>query len=114
MGMHTIISEGSGGISGGQRQRLMIARAIAPKPRILMFDEATSALDNVTQQIVSNSLDKLKCTRIVIAHRLSTIRQCDRIIVLDKGKIVEDGTYDQLVANKGYFAELIERQRVDL
>ena len=114
MQMHTLISEGSGGISGGQRQRLMIARAIAPKPRILMFDEATSALDNVTQQIVSNSLDKLKCTRIVIAHRLSTIRQCDRIIVLDKGKIVEDGTYDQLVANKGYFAELIERQRVDL
>ena len=114
MQMHTLISEGSGGISGGQRQRLMIARAIAPKPRILMFDEATSALDNVTQQIVSDSLDKLKCTRIVIAHRLSTIRQCDRIIVLDKGKIVEDGTYDQLVANKGYFAELIERQRVDL
>ena len=114
MQMHTLISEGSGGISGGQRQRLMIARAIAPKPRILMFDEATSALDNVTQQIVSESLDKLKCTRIVIAHRLSTIRQCDRIIVLDKGKIVEDGTFDQLMENNGFFAELIERQRVDL
>ncbi|MBR2383581.1 MAG: ATP-binding cassette domain-containing protein, partial [Anaerotignum sp.] len=79
MGMHTIISEGSGGVSGGQRQRLMIARAIAPGPKILMFDEATSALDNITQKIVSDSLDKLKCTRIVIAHRLSTIRQCDRI-----------------------------------
>lgn len=113
MGMHTIISEGSGGISGGQRQRLMIARAIAPKPKILMFDEATSALDNLTQKIVSDSLDKLKCTRIVIAHRLSTIRQCDRIIYLEKGKIVEDGTYDELIAKNGKFAELVERQRLD-
>ena len=113
MGMHTIISEGSGGVSGGQRQRLMIARAIAPKPRILMFDEATSALDNLTQKIVSDSLEKLKCTRIVIAHRLSTIRQCDRIIYLEKGKIVEDGTYDALIAKGGKFAELVERQRLD-
>ena len=79
MGMFTLISEGQGGISGGQRQRLLIARAIAPKPRILMFDEATSALDNITQKTVSESLAKLKCTRIVIAHRLSTIKQCDRI-----------------------------------
>ncbi len=113
MGMHTIISEGSGGISGGQRQRLMIARAIAPKPRILMFDEATSALDNVTQKIVSESLDSLKCTRVVIAHRLSTIRRCDRIIVLDKGKIIEDGTYEELIEQNGFFAELVERQRLD-
>ena len=113
MGMHTIIAEGSGGISGGQRQRLMIARAIAPKPRILMFDEATSALDNLTQKTVSESLDKLKCTRIVIAHRLSTIRQCDRIIYLEKGKIVEDGTYEQLIAKGGKFAGLVERQRLD-
>ncbi len=113
MGMHTIISEGSGGISGGQRQRLMIARAIAPKPRILMFDEATSALDNITQKIVSNSLDKLKCTRIVIAHRLSTIKQCDRIVVLDKGKIIEDGKYDELIEKNGYFASLVARQRLD-
>ena len=113
MGMHTIISEGSGGVSGGQRQRLMIARAIAPKPKILMFDEATSALDNLTQKIVSDSLDKLKCTRIVIAHRLSTIRQCDRIIYLEKGQIVEDGTYDELIAKNGKFAELVERQRLD-
>lgn len=112
MGMHTIISEGSGGISGGQRQRLMIARAIAPKPRILMFDEATSALDNITQKTVSQSLDGLKCTRIVIAHRLSTIKQCDRIIVLDKGKIVEDGNYEQLINQNGVFAELVERQRL--
>ena len=113
MGMHTIIAEGSGGISGGQRQRLMIARAIAPKPKILMFDEATSALDNITQKIVSESLEKLKCTRIVIAHRLSTIKECDRIIYLEKGKIVEDGTYDQLIALNGKFAELVERQRLD-
>ncbi len=113
MGMHTIISEGSGGVSGGQRQRLMIARAIAPKPKILMFDEATSALDNLTQKIVSDSLEKLKCTRIVIAHRLSTIKQCDRIIYLEKGKIIEDGTYDELIAKNGKFAELVERQRLD-
>lgn len=113
MGMHTIISEGSGGVSGGQRQRLMIARAIAPKPKILMFDEATSALDNLTQKTVSESLDGLKCTRIVIAHRLSTIKQCDRIIVLDKGKIVEDGTYNELIEKGGYFAELVARQRLD-
>ena len=79
MGMQTIISEGQGGISGGQKQRLMIARAVAPKPRILMFDEATSALDNKTQKQVSEALDRLKCTRIVIAHRLSTIKNCDRI-----------------------------------
>ncbi|MBR5091562.1 MAG: ATP-binding cassette domain-containing protein, partial [Ruminiclostridium sp.] len=113
MGMFTIISEGQGGISGGQRQRLMIARAIAPKPRILMFDEATSALDNITQKTVSDSLEQLKCTRIVIAHRLSTIKQCDRIIVLDNGKIIEDGSYDELIAKNGFFAELVERQRVD-
>ena len=113
MGMHTMISEGSGGISGGQRQRLMIARAIAPKPKVLMFDEATSALDNLTQKTVSESLDSLKCTRIVIAHRLSTIKQCDRILVLDKGKIIEDGTYEKLIQRGGFFAELVARQRVD-
>lgn len=113
MGMNTIISEGSGGISGGQRQRLMIARAIAPKPKILMLDEATSALDNLTQKRVSESLDSLKCTRIVIAHKLSTIKQCDRILVLDGGKITEDGTYDELIAQNGVFAELVERQRLD-
>ena len=111
MGMQTFIAEGGGGISGGQRQRLMIARAIAGDPRIIMFDEATSALDNVTQRIVSDSLDELKCTRIVIAHRLSTIRTCNRIVVLDQGKIAEDGTYDELMAQGGIFAELVERQQ---
>ena len=113
MGMHTLISEGQGGISGGQRQRLMIARAIAPKPKLLIFDEATSALDNITQKKVSQSLDSLRCTRIVIAHRLSTIRQCDRILVLDGGHIIEDGTYDELLEKKGFFAELVARQRVE-
>lgn len=103
MGMNTLISEGSGGISGGQRQRLMIARAIAPKPKILILDEATSALDNLTQKKVSDALGALKCTRIVIAHRLSTIRQCDRIIVLDKGKIIEDGNYQELLEKNGFF-----------
>lgn len=113
MGMHTLISEGAGGVSGGQRQRLMIARAIAPKPKILMFDEATSALDNLTQKKVSTSLEQLKCTRIVIAHRLSTIQQCDRIIVLDKGQIIEDGKYEELIAKQGFFAELVAKQRLD-
>ncbi len=113
MGMHTVIADGQGGISGGQRQRLMIARAIAPKPRILIFDEATSALDNLTQKKVSEALDALDCTRIVIAHRLSTIRHCDRILVMDGGKVVEEGSYDELVAKNGFFAELVERQRLD-
>lgn len=114
MGMFTYIAEGGGGVSGGQKQRLMIARAIAPKPKLLIMDEATSALDNITQKKVSESLDTLKCTRIVIAHRLSTIKHCDRILVFDGGKIVEDGTYDELIANNGFFAELVSRQRLDL
>lgn len=113
MGMQTLISEGSGGISGGQRQRLMIARAIAPKPKILIFDEATSALDNITQRKISESLDHLKSTRIVIAHRLSTIRNCDRILVLEHGKIAADGTYEELLENNEYFAQLVRRQQVN-
>lgn len=112
MGIQTVVSEGAGGISGGQRQRLMIARAIAAKPKILMFDEATSALDNVTQRKVSESLDGLKCTRLVIAHRLSTIKNCDRIVLLDEGRIAQDGTYDELMACDGLFAQLVARQRV--
>ena len=113
MGMHTMISEGAGGFSGGQKQRMMIARAIAPKPRILIFDEATSALDNITQKKVIEALDSLKCTRLMIAHRLSTIRHCDRIIVLDGGKIIEDGTYEELIAKQGFFADLVARQMID-
>ncbi|MDR0987320.1 MAG: ATP-binding cassette domain-containing protein [Ruminococcus sp.] len=112
MGMHTMISEGQGGVSGGQKQRLMIARAVASKPKILMLDEATSALDNITQKHVSDSLRALKCTRIVIAHRLSTIKDCDRIIMIADGKIAEDGTYDELIAKDGAFAELVRRQQI--
>ena len=90
----------------------MIARAIVSRPNLLIFDEATSALDNITQKKVSQSLNSLQCTRIVIAHRLSTIRQCDRILVLDGGHIIEDGTYDELMAQNGFFASLVERQKV--
>ena len=110
MGMQTVISEGSTNISGGQRQRILIARALATKPAILILDEATSALDNRTQAIVTESLNKRNVTRIVVAHRLSTIEDCDRIIVLDKGKIVESGTFDELVALNGIFADLVRRQ----
>ena len=112
-GMNTLVSEGAGGFSGGQRQRIMIARAVCGKPRVLMLDEATSALDNVTQKHVSDALAGLDCTRIVIAHRLSTIRQADRIIMLDAGHIVEDGTYDELIAQNGMFANLVARQMLD-
>jgi len=113
MGMQTLVTEGGGGISGGQRQRLMIARAVCGKRRILMFDEATSALDNKTQKHVASSLDALKCTRIVIAHRLSTVKHCDRILVVDGGRIAEEGTYDELIAQGGIFTDLVERQRID-
>ena len=114
MGMHTVITEGQGGVSGGQKQRLLIARAIAPKPKILLFDEATSALDNRIQKQISDSLDSLECTRLVIAHRLSTIKNCDRILVMDQGQIVEQGTYEQLLEADGLFARLVERQRIDI
>ncbi|SFG13201.1 ATP-binding cassette, subfamily C [Desulfotomaculum arcticum] len=110
MGMHTVVSEGASTLSGGQRQRLLIARAIVNRPKIVFFDEATSALDNRTQAIVSESLDQLRATRIVIAHRLSTVVNCDRIVVMDKGKVVENGTYAQLMEQGGMFAELAKRQ----
>lgn len=110
MEMHTMVSEGAGTFSGGQRQRLMIARAIAHKPRLLFMDEATSALDNRTQSTVSQSLDKLQATRIIIAHRLSTIKNADRIYVMDKGTIAETGTYDELMEKDSLFAQLAKRQ----
>ena len=113
MRMGTVISEGQGGISGGQKQRIMIARAIVHKPKILIFDEATSALDNKTQKNITESINKLNCTRIVIAHRLSTIEQADRILMLDGGRIIESGDYDTLIKNNGRFAELVDRQRLD-
>ncbi|HKI35482.1 MAG TPA: NHLP bacteriocin export ABC transporter permease/ATPase subunit [Gemmataceae bacterium] len=110
MGMHTVVSDGGGTLSGGQRQRLLIARAVVGKPRILLFDEATSALDNETQAKVSRSLERLKATRIVVAHRLSTIRNADRIYVLDAGRVVQQGKYQQLLDQGGLFAELAKRQ----
>ena len=110
MGMQTVISEGSSNISGGQRQRILIARALAAKPSILIFDEATSALDNRTQAIVTESLNKRHVTRIVVAHRLSTIKDCDRILVMDRGRLIEQGGFDELVAKGGLFAGLVKRQ----
>ena len=110
MGLHTNISDGGGGISGGQRQRLMIARAIVSKPKILLFDEATSALDNRTQAIVNRSMTGLQATRIIIAHRLSTIQHVDKIFVLDNGQIVENGSYEELMQSKGLFHNLAMRQ----
>lgn len=110
MGLHTVISEGGGTLSGGQKQRLLIARALVHKPRILFFDEATSALDNRAQETVTESLDRLHATRIVIAHRLSTIRGADRIYVLERGRVAEFGTFEDLMAREGLFAELAARQ----
>ncbi len=110
MGIHTVITDGANTISGGQKQRLLVARAIAGAPHVLIFDEATSALDNRTQATISRSLENIPATRVVIAHRLSTIVGADRILVLDDGSLVEEGTYDGLLAKGGLFAELVRRQ----
>ncbi|MBR5905229.1 MAG: ATP-binding cassette domain-containing protein [Bacteroidales bacterium] len=111
-GMDTPITADGQGVSGGQRQRILMARALIRKPRIVFLDEATSALDNISQHTISENLAKMNCTRITIAHRMSTIRQCNRIIVLADGKVAEDGSYDELMANGGYFSEIIKRQTV--
>ncbi len=111
-GLDTWIDENATLISGGQRQRLLLARALAHDPRYLFLDEATSALDNITQEAITRSIASLEVTRIVIAHRLSTIRQADQIIVLDGGKMVEQGTFDELSNSNGIFAELISRQEL--
>jgi NHLM bacteriocin system ABC transporter ATP-binding protein len=110
MGMHTVVPDGGGTLSGGQRQRLLIARAVVARPRILLFDEATSALDNETQARVARSLEGLKATRIVIAHRLTTVRNADRIYVLDRGRVVQQGCYGELLDQPGLFADLARRQ----
>jgi ABC-type bacteriocin/lantibiotic exporter with double-glycine peptidase domain len=111
MGLHTVVSEGTNTLSGGQRQRVMIARALVSRPRIVLFDEATSALDNPTQEVVAASTRELNATRIVIAHRLSTITDADRILVMEAGRIVQQGTYPELMAEKdGLFATLASAQ----
>lgn len=114
MGMMTLVGEGGGVISGGQKQRLLIARAVVAKPKILMFDEATSALDNLTQEKITEALGQMKCTRIVIAHRLSTIKDCDKIFVMDEGRIVEEGKYEALMKKDGIFAGLVRRQQLNM
>jgi ABC-type bacteriocin/lantibiotic exporter with double-glycine peptidase domain len=110
MGMYTLVSEGLSTLSGGQRQRVLIARALVSRPRILLLDEATSALDNVAQAAVLESLEKREATRIVIAHRLNTVRNADRIVVLDRGRIVQQGRYDELAGEPGPFAAMLARQ----
>jgi NHLM bacteriocin system ABC transporter ATP-binding protein len=113
MGLHTLLTEGSGGLSGGQVQRLLIARAIVAKPRVILLDEATSALDNRTQAIVTESLNRASVTRIAIAHRLSTVKEADMIYVLDHGQIAECGSYDELIVRNGLFATLARRQMIE-
>ncbi|MFI1855648.1 NHLP bacteriocin export ABC transporter permease/ATPase subunit [Streptomyces sp. NPDC020480] len=111
MGMHTVLSEGATTLSAGQRQRLMIARALIGRPRILFFDEATSALDNRTQEIVTQSMRRLNASRVVIAHRLSTVMRADRVLVLDAGRLVQAGSPDELLKDKGgMFYRLVQRQ----
>jgi ATP-binding cassette subfamily C protein len=110
MGMRTLIVDGAGTFSGGQAQRLMLARAIASAPKIIVLDEATSALDNPTQELVATSLSALDSTRVVIAHRLSTIRDADQIAVMDKGRVVELGRHEELMAAGGSYADLVRRQ----
>jgi len=113
MGMLTVVTDGLSTISGGQQERIMIARAIVNKPRLLFFDEATSALDNKTQQKVSNSLEKLQATRVVIAHRLTTVINADKIYLMDNGMFEECGSYQELINKGGKFADLVKRQIVE-
>ncbi|HSJ96140.1 MAG TPA: NHLP bacteriocin export ABC transporter permease/ATPase subunit [Myxococcota bacterium] len=110
MGLYTVVGEGLSTLSGGQRQRLLLARALAGKPRVLLLDEATSALDNVSQATVLAGLAGLAATRLVIAHRLNTVRHADRIVVLERGRIVQQGTYRELAQQRGAFSAMLARQ----
>jgi ABC-type bacteriocin/lantibiotic exporter with double-glycine peptidase domain len=111
MGLNTVVSEGGGNISGGQRQRLAIARALVRQPALLLLDEATSSLDNRSQAEVSRNLQKMGLTRLVIAHRLSTIRHADRIVVMEEGQILQQGSFNELSNMPGPFADLMRRQQ---
>jgi NHLM bacteriocin system ABC transporter ATP-binding protein len=110
MGLYTVVGEGLSTLSGGQRQRVLIARALVGAPRILLLDEATSALDNISQATVLQGLAGLEATRIVIAHRLNTVRNADRIVVLERGRVVQQGTFAQLAAESGPFSAMLARQ----
>ena len=111
LGLDTEISESNScGFSGGQRQRILIARAFATKPAIMVLDEATSALDNITQKKVLDAVYAENCTVLMVAHRLSTVVNCDRILVMENGKIAEEGTYDELMERGGLFERLVRKQ----
>ncbi|NBX35861.1 MAG: ATP-binding cassette domain-containing protein [Planctomycetes bacterium] len=112
MGVHTYVTDQT--LSGGQLQKLLIARALVARPKILVFDEATSALDEISQAQVVASLEGLRATRIIVAHRLSTVRSCDRIFVMDAGRVVQVGTFDDLVRVEGRFREMARRQMLDV
>ena len=113
MGFATMLTNEGEMLSGGERQRLIIAKALISRPKILIFDEATSAMDNITQEVMTRNIEKLNITRIVIAHRLSTVQEADRIYVFDRGKIVEEGPFSELFKNKGFFYQLITKQRFE-
>jgi len=109
MKFNTILSSEADVVSGGQKQRIVLARALMNNPKILFLDEATSAMDNVTQQVVKENLDALGITRIVVAHRLSTVKDCDRILVMEKGRIAEEGSFEELMKMDGLFAKMARR-----
>ena len=110
MGLDTLLTESGDTVSGGQAQRILIARALCGRPSVLLLDEATAALDNLTQAKVCEGMRQRGVTRLVIAHRLSTVKDCDRILVLDRGTVAEEGTYETLMKKNGLFRRLAEGQ----